>query len=202
MESSYDVFYKVIVLGDSGVGKSNLIMRFIQRQFIEKTIPTIGVEFYTRNINIDKNTIAKIQLWDTAGQERYRAITGAYYRGAIGALIVYDITKYKTFENINKWLSEIAEHSTQKVKIILVGNKIDISVSREVSTDVAKKFAEEKSIMFIETSALDTTNVELAFQNLAEEISNTPKKTQIYEDIIEISEPILIKSKSIKTCHC
>jgi len=168
-QEEYDYLYKVVLIGDSGVGKSNLLSRFTRNEFSLETKSTIGVEFATRSIQTEGKTI-KAQIWDTAGQERYRAITSAYYRGAVGALLVYDIAKFATYKNVERWLTELRENADRNIVIMLVGNKSDLRHLREVPTDEAKAFAEKHSLSFIETSALDSTNVELAFQNILTEI--------------------------------
>ncbi|TPX66443.1 hypothetical protein SpCBS45565_g04443 [Spizellomyces sp. 'palustris'] len=166
----YRKFYiKVVLIGDSGVGKSNLLGRFTRNEFNLESKSTIGVEFATRSINVDGKVI-KAQIWDTAGQERYRAITSAYYRGAVGALLVYDIAKQQTYENVNRWLKELRDHADTNIVIMLVGNKSDLKYARAVPTEEAKQFATENGLSFIETSALDATNVELAFQKILTEI--------------------------------
>jgi len=168
-DDEYDYVFKVVLIGDSGVGKSNLLSRFTRNEFNLETKSTIGVEFATRSIQTEGKTI-KAQIWDTAGQERYRAITSAYYRGAVGALLVYDIAKYSTFKNVERWLGELRENADRNIVIMLVGNKSDLRHLREVPTEEAKAFAEKNKLSFIETSALDATNVELAFQNILTEI--------------------------------
>jgi len=168
-QEEYDYLYKVVLIGDSGVGKSNLLSRFTRNEFNLEQKSTIGVEFATRSIRTEGKTI-KAQIWDTAGQERYRAITSAYYRGAVGALLVYDIAKYSTFKNVERWLTELRENADRNIVIMLVGNKSDLRHLREVPTEEAKAFAETNKLSFIETSALDSTNVELAFQNILTEI--------------------------------
>merc|ERR1712072_1125992 len=165
----YDYLFKVVLIGDSGVGKSNLLSRFTRNEFNLDSKSTIGVEFATRSIQVDAKTI-KAQIWDTAGQERYRAITSAYYRGAVGALLVYDISKHQTFENVTRWLKELRDHADSNIVIMLVGNKSDLRHLRAVPTEDAKQFASENNLSFIETSALDASNVELAFQNILTEI--------------------------------
>eukprot|EP00010_Vexillifera_abyssalis_P005473 CAMPEP_0201552908 /NCGR_PEP_ID=MMETSP0173_2-20130828/19288_1 /ASSEMBLY_ACC=CAM_ASM_000268 /TAXON_ID=218659 /ORGANISM="Vexillifera sp., Strain DIVA3 564/2" /LENGTH=218 /DNA_ID=CAMNT_0047963495 /DNA_START=40 /DNA_END=696 /DNA_ORIENTATION=- len=165
----YDYLYKVVLIGDSGVGKSNLLSRFTRNEFNLETKSTIGVEFATRSIQVDSKTI-KAQIWDTAGQERYRAITSAYYRGAVGALLVYDIASTVTFKNVERWLTELRENAASNIVIMLVGNKSDLRHLREVTTDEASEFSEKNGLSFIETSALDSTNVELAFQKIITEI--------------------------------
>ncbi|KNC96857.1 small GTP-binding protein domain [Spizellomyces punctatus DAOM BR117] len=168
-DDEYDYLFKVVLIGDSGVGKSNLLGRFTRNEFNLESKSTIGVEFATRSINVDGKVI-KAQIWDTAGQERYRAITSAYYRGAVGALLVYDIAKQQTYENVNRWLKELRDHADTNIVIMLVGNKSDLKYARAVPTEEAKQFATENGLSFIETSALDATNVELAFQKILTEI--------------------------------
>ncbi|TKR96296.1 hypothetical protein L596_010338 [Steinernema carpocapsae] len=152
-----------------GVGKSNLLSRFTRNEFNLESKSTIGVEFATRSIQVEGKTV-KAQIWDTAGQERYRAITSAYYRGAVGALLVYDIAKHVTYENVERWLKELRDHADQNIVIMLVGNKSDLRHLRAVPTDEAKAYAERNQLSFIETSALDSTNVEAAFTNILTEI--------------------------------
>jgi len=168
-DDEYDYLFKTVLIGDSGVGKSNLLTRFTRNEFNLESKSTIGVEFATRSVETDGKVI-KAQIWDTAGQERYRAITSAYYRGAVGALLVYDISKRSTYENVGRWLSELREHADENIVIMLVGNKRDLRHMRQVSTDEAKEFAQQNNLFFIETSALDSTNVELAFKRILSEI--------------------------------
>jgi len=168
-QEEYDYLYKVVLIGDSGVGKSNLLSRFTRNEFNLETKSTIGVEFATRSVQAEGKTI-KAQIWDTAGQERYRAITSAYYRGAVGALLVYDISKHATFKNVERWLQELRENADRNIVIMLVGNKSDLRHLREVPTEEAKEFAEKNKLSFIETSALDSSNVELTYQNILTEI--------------------------------
>ncbi|KAK0441445.1 ras family-domain-containing protein [Armillaria borealis] len=163
--SNYDYLFKVVLIGDSGVGKSNLLSRFTRNEFNLESKSTIGVEFATRSINVDGKTV-KAQIWDTAGQERYRAITSAYYRGAVGALLVYDIAKHATYVNVTRWLKELRDHADSNIVIMLVGNKSDLKHLRAVPTDEAKAFSVENGLSFIETSALDASNVESAFQTI------------------------------------
>ncbi|KAJ2766717.1 Rab GTPase ypt31 [Coemansia nantahalensis] len=165
----YDYLFKIVLIGDSGVGKSNLLSRFTRNEFNLESKSTIGVEFATRSIQVDSKTI-KAQIWDTAGQERYRAITSAYYRGAVGALLVYDIAKHPTYENVTRWLTELRDHADSNIVIMLVGNKSDLRHLRAVPTDEAKQFAAENGLFFIETSALDSSNVEQSFQQILTEI--------------------------------
>jgi Ras-related protein Rab-11A len=158
-----------VIIGDSGVGKSNLLSRFTRNEFHLDSKSTIGVEFATRSISHD-GKIIKAQIWDTAGQERYRAITSAYYRGAVGALLVYDISKRLTFENVERWLKELRTHADPSIVVMLVGNKCDLKHLQAVITDDAKSFAEQNNLAFIETSAMDSTNVDVAFETILIEI--------------------------------
>jgi Ras-related protein Rab-11A len=167
--SNYDYLFKVVLIGDSGVGKSNLLSRFTRNEFNLESKSTIGVEFATRSISVDGKTV-KAQIWDTAGQERYRAITSAYYRGAVGALLVYDIAKHATYVNVTRWLKELRDHADSNIVIMLVGNKSDLKHLRAVPTDEAKAFSTENGLSFIETSALDASNVEAAFQTILTDI--------------------------------
>ncbi|KAL8496214.1 hypothetical protein ACS0TY_020071 [Phlomoides rotata] len=164
-----EYLFKVVVIGDSAVGKSNLLSRFARDEFDHNSKATIGVEFQTQVVDIDGKEI-KAQVWDTAGQERFRAVTSAYYRGAVGALIVYDITRKTTFESIKRWLEELDTHCDTAVARMLVGNKCDLENIREVSVDEGKSLAEEEGLFFIETSALDSTNVKKAFEIVIREI--------------------------------
>ncbi|KAM9340451.1 ras-related protein Rab-25-like [Symphorus nematophorus] len=161
----YNFVFKVVLIGESGVGKSNLLSRFTKNEFSHDSRTTIGVEFSTRTIQLDSYTI-KAQIWDTAGLERYRAITSAYYRGAVGALLVYDISKHLTYESAERWLKELYEHADDHIVVMLVGNKIDMESLRTVPTEEARDFAERRGLMFMETSALDSTNVEAAFNQI------------------------------------
>ncbi|KAE8542422.1 hypothetical protein D1P53_001200 [Cryptococcus gattii VGV] len=189
--SNYDYLFKVVLIGDSGV----VLSRFTRNEFNLESKSTIGVEFATRSINVDGKTV-KAQIWDTAGQERYRAITSAYYRGAVGALLVYDIAKHQTYENVTRWLKELRDHADANIVIMLVGNKSDLKHLRAVSTDEAKQFATENGLSFIETSALDASNVESAFQNILTDIYRivSSKSLESSGDVIKPSggETILV----------
>lgn len=164
-----DYLFKTVLIGDSGVGKSNLISRFTKDEFRLDSKPTIGVEFGYKNIKV-RDKLIKAQIWDTAGQERFRAITSSYYRGALGAMLVYDITRIVTFVNIKKWLHELREFGNEDMVIILVANKSDLSQSREVEKEEGKGFAEKEGLCFMETSALQNLNVEDAFLEMITKI--------------------------------
>lgn len=168
-DDEYDYIFKIVLIGDSAVGKSNLLLRFTRDEVDLNSKTTIGVEFATRSVRIQDKVI-KAQIWDTAGQERYRAITSAYYRGAFGALLVYDITKRITFENVGRWLAELKEHSDEKIVVMLVGNKSDLKDEREVSIQEGADAAKKYGLSFIETSALTASNVEESFNRVLQHI--------------------------------
>ncbi|KAG5404222.1 hypothetical protein BRARA_C01723 [Brassica rapa] len=177
-EDDYDYLFKVVLTGDSGVGKSNLLSRFTKNDFSHDSRSTIGVEFATRSIQVD-DKIVKAQIWDTAGQERYRAITSAYYRGAVGALLVYDVTRHVTFENVERWLKELRNHTDANIVIMLVGNKSDLRHLRAIPTEEVKAFAERENTFFMETSALEALNVESAFTEVLTQIYRVVSKNAL-----------------------
>lgn len=202
----YDYLFKVVLIGDSGVGKSNLLSRFTRNEFCLESKSTIGVEFATRSVQIDGKTI-KAQIWDTAGQERYRAITSAYYRGAVGALLVYDITSFESFNNARKWLTELRDHSDSNIVVLLAGNKNDLSHLRAVSVEQAHVFANSEDLTTIETSALNSSNVEQAFTDLLsmtysvmckETLQGASPSVTHRQDIIELSNAA--RSSTRKCC--
>ncbi|KAG6785400.1 hypothetical protein POTOM_011130 [Populus tomentosa] len=180
-EGGEEYLFKIVVIGDSAVGKSNLLSRFARNEFDSNSKATIGVEFQTQVVDIDGKEI-KAQIWDTAGQERFRAVTSAYYRGAVGALIVYDITRRTSFDSVKRWLDELGTHCDTAIARMLVGNKCDLDSIREVSRDEGKSLAEEESLFFMETSALDSTNVEAAFEVVIREIYNNMSRKILNSD--------------------
>eukprot|EP00906_Rhabdomonas_costata_P018893 RCo027526 len=169
MGSDYDYLFKLLLIGDSGVGKSCLLLRFADDTYTESYISTIGVDFKIRTIELDGKTI-KLQIWDTAGQERFRTITSSYYRGAHGIIVVYDVTDMESFNNVRTWLGEIDKYATDNVNKLLVGNKCDLVVKKVVDVNTAKDFADSLGIPFLETSAKNATNVEQAFMTMSGEI--------------------------------
>ena len=168
-KESYDLLFKLILIGDSCVGKSNILLKYLKNEFDPNSRATVGVEFGTKNIFLNNKKI-KIQIWDTAGEERYRSITSAYYKGAKGALIVYDITKKSSFNNIDKWISDLKLNGDKNICIIILGNKSDLEDKREVNKEEGIKKSEMYKTAFLETSALNGDNINKAFDELIEQI--------------------------------
>ncbi|VAH56445.1 unnamed protein product [Triticum turgidum subsp. durum] len=166
-----DYLFKLLLIGDSGVGKSCLLLRFADDSYLESYISTIGVDFKIRTVEQDGKTM-KLQIWDTAGQERFRTITSSYYRGAHGIIIVYDVTDQDSFNNVKQWLNEIDRYASENVNKLLVGNKSDLTDKRVVSYETAKAFADEIGIPFMETSAKNALNVEQAFMAMSASIKD------------------------------
>ena len=166
---NYDMIFKIVLIGDASVGKTNILSKYLYDEFDPNSKSTVGVEFATKNFTIDNN-IVKAQIWDTAGQERYRSITSAYYKGAKGCLLVYDITRKPTFETIDKWISELKSTSESNITIILVGNKCDLENERKVTKEEGEEKAKFYNMAFIETSALNGTNLEKAFDELIKDV--------------------------------
>lgn len=169
----FDHLFKVVLVGDSGVGKSNLLNRYTRNTFSEDMKSTIGVEFATRILTVPDGKRVKVQIWDTAGQERYRAITNAYYRGALGAVMVYDCTKSLTFENVARWHKELQDHANRDINLVLIGNKCDLvsdSDKREVTLEQAQAMGEDIGMKVYEASAKSGLNVDAAFEQLVHQI--------------------------------
>lgn len=169
MNAEYDYLFKLLLIGDSGVGKSCLLLRFADNSYTDSYISTIGVDFKIRTVDIEGKTI-KLQIWDTAGQERFRTITSSYYRGSHGIIVVYDVTDMDSFNNVKQWFQEIDRYATEGVTKLLVGNKSDLTAKKVVEYNTAKEFADSMGIQFIEASAKDSTNVEQAFLAMAGQI--------------------------------
>jgi len=167
--ASYDFLIKLLLIGDSGVGKSCLLLRFSDDSFTTSFITTIGIDFKIKTIELDGKRI-KLQIWDTAGQERFRTITTAYYRGAMGILLVYDVTDEQSFQNIRNWIRNIEQHAADNVDKILVGNKCDMISEKVVESARGQALADEYSIKFFETSAKSNINVVEGFTSIAQDI--------------------------------
>ncbi|GAX26557.1 Ras-related protein Rab-2A [Fistulifera solaris] len=176
---SYSYLFKYIIIGDTGVGKSCLLLQFTDKRFQPVHDLTIGVEFGARMISVQDDTQIKLQIWDTAGQESFRSITRSYYRGAAGALLVYDITRRDTFQHLGRWLEEAKQHAHPNMAILLIGNKNDLEHRRAVTTEEGKAFADANGLLFLETSAKTAHNVEQAFLQTAESIYAKIKSGEI-----------------------
>ena len=197
-EENYDLIFKLVLIGDSGVGKTNILTRYTKNEFSLATQATVGVEFGSKIIKKNDKLI-KLQIWDTAGQERYKSITSAYYKGSKGAFVVYDISRKPTFENVDKWIGELKTNASEDVLIMLVGNKSDLEDKREVQIDEAKKKAEQHKIAFCETSALKGNNIEQAFDSLIDEIAKKVEKEKLSEvKVIKESIPITLDTNEKK----
>ena len=208
-ESQYDQLYKIVLLGDSGVGKSSLVSQYVKGIFPKNKGATIGVEFASKNLKLRNGSMIKAQIWDTAGQERYLAITSAHYRRAVGALIVYDVSKKQSFDHCEKWINDVKGVADPDIVIMLVGNKSDKAKSndaRDVDESMAREYAHNNGLLFMETSALTDTNVTSAFEDLLTKIdeqrvgqndkSRRPVGTSLGQDYRDFSE------KDDSGCSC
>ena len=213
-DDNYDLILKLVIIGDSGVGKTNILSRYNNNEFSLITQPTVGVEFGNKIIKKENKSI-KLQIWDTAGQERYKAITNAFYKGSKGAFVVYDITRKESFINIDKWIGELKTNGSDDILIVLVGNKTDLEDKREVLTEEVEKKAKQYGIAFCETSALNGQNIEHAFDILIEQIlkdvdkikekenknnKNNKKKTKAKGIMLETNNSNNNNNKKSKCC--
>jgi small GTP-binding protein len=188
--SGYDMIFKVVLIGDTSVGKTNILSKYLTNDFDPDSKATVGVEFGTKNFKIEDN-IVKVQIWDTAGQERYRSITNAYYKGAKGSLLVYDITNPKTFESIDRWLSDLKVNGDENISVVLLGNKSDLESDRKVSTQQGKEKAEFYKLAFMETSALNGNNIDKAFSELITDVYKN------HHDLFEKQAKVVINDRAI-----
>lgn len=191
---SYDMIMKLLLVGDSGVGKSCLLLRFVEDKFKTSFVTTIGIDFKIRTIE-SKGKKIKLQVWDTAGQERFRTITTAYYRGAMGIVLIYDVTDARSFENVENWFQTVTQHSNEDAQIFLVGNKCDDSEGRQVSTEQGQELAAKLNIPFLEASAKSNTNVDAIFYELAgiiqdKHVDSEPEKQSGGIDVSKGNGPI------------
>jgi len=196
----HDFLFKIMIIGDSTVGKSCIMTRFAKDTYRDNFIMTIGVDFQIRVVNL-LDEIIKIQIWDTAGQERFRTITESYYRGAHGILVVYDTTDMRSFDSIQRWLQDIKKYASEDVQIILIGNKCDLIENRQISYDQGKEFANNIHINFFETSAKNSINIEEAFMTMIKQIraNYKSKSTTGFEVTSSISSSSSNISNSNKT---
>lgn len=189
VDDEYHLLFKVVLIGDSGVGKSNILTRFTKNRFNPDSKATLGVEFDTKNMRFEDHTI-RVQIWDTAGQERFRAITSNYYKGAMGALLVFDVTKPITFRNVERWLSEVKTNAAENIVVMLIGNKSDLrstGATEEVRLEDVTEFVTANNIAYLETSAKEDTNIKEAFERLGKEIYEKVK-LELEEEEVEEEE--------------
>lgn len=200
MAREYDHLFKLLIIGDSGVGKSSLLLRFADNTFSGNYITTIGVDFKIRTVEIDGDKV-KLQIWDTAGQERFRTITSTYYRGTHGVIVVYDVTSGDSFANVKRWLHEI-DQNCEVVNRILVGNKNDGPDLKVVLTEDAQRFADQMGIQLFETSAKENINVEEMFMAITRQVLRTKKERKERQAIINNDTINLRKPKQNKRKCC
>ena len=170
LSTSMDCVYKVLLLGDSTVGKTCVLLKYTDKIFQETHMMTIGLDYRLKVMQLQSGKEVKLQIWDTAGQDRFRSITKNYYKGSHGIILIYDVTSLKTFENVKSWVSQIHEEISDKVVIYLVGNKIDMDDERKVQTEEGQKLAEELGVPFVETSAKSGVNIDNIFSDITERI--------------------------------
>jgi len=194
-----DHIFKVLIIGNSSVGKSNILLRYTDNIFNESFLPTIGVDFKIKNITVNNQKI-KLNIWDTAGQERFKTITSTYYKGSHGIILVYDITDRESFDNINNWVSEVKKNAGSNVVMLLVGNKSDLEVDRVVSTKEGQDFANMLGVSFLETSAKSDSNIKETFNILAKHIHELLPESQRFDE--NVINPTNIRAKRQKKVCC
>ena len=203
-EEEYEMMVKVILIGDSAVGKTNIMSKYLKNQFMEDSKATVGVEFGSKLFNINGHNI-KAQIWDTAGQEKYKAITGAYYKGSKGAFVVYDITKKDTFDSVDKWIHDLKSTGDPKMTIMIIGNKLDLEHKREVLKEQGEEKARSFGCAFLETSAFSGDNIEKGFEMMISEIFKKYGNDSLEDDdfgTVERGEDIKLEKKENKKKGC
>ena len=206
-DEDYDFLYKIVIIGEAGVGKTHLLSKYIKGTLPKNPTSTIGVEFATRTVPLQSGGTVKAQIWDTAGQERYRAITCAHYRRSIGALLVYDVTNEKSFVACKRWMEELRDQAEPDIVIMLVGNKLDLidktQSNCKVPTEVAAKFAKTNGMLFKETSTFTGLNVKEAFEGLLQTIYQTKSQagmSKTRESTANKLLPNLVNNNTNKAC--
>ena len=200
-DENYEMMFKVVLVGDSFVGKTNIMSRYLKNEFHEDSKATVGVEFGSKQFTIDGHSV-KAQIWDTAGQERYKAITSAYYKGAKGAFIVYDITRKNSFESVERWVNDVISVADKKITIVLIGNKSDLEDQRQVTKEEAQDKANKLEIAFMETSAFSGDNLDKAFEMMMNEVYKKCHEEMLADgdlDIIQGGEDINLAKKNDNT---
>ena len=183
-EENYDVLFKIVLIGDSFVGKTNIMSKYLMNEFHEDSKATVGVEFGAKKFDIEGKSV-KAQIWDTAGQERYKSITTTYYKGAKGALIVYDITRKETFDSVDRWISELLNSGDKNMTMLLIGNKCDLDNQRQVTKEQGEEKAKAFKVAFLETSASSGENLDVAFEMIMKEVYSKCKNELDEEDRME-----------------
>ena len=181
-DENYEMMFKVVLVGDSFVGKTNIMSKYIKNEFHEDSKATVGVEFGSKQFTVEGHSI-KAQIWDTAGQERYKAITSAYYKGAKGAFIVYDITRKQSFDSVEKWVNDVTAVADKKITIILIGNKCDLEDQRQITKEQGEEKANKLEIAFLETSALSGENLDKAFDKMMNEVYKKCHEEMLADDV-------------------
>ena len=197
-DENYEMMFKVVLVGDSFVGKTNIMSKYLKNEFHEDSKATVGVEFGSKQFKIEGHTI-KAQIWDTAGQERYKAITSAYYKGAKGAFVVYDITRKGSFESIEKWVNDLTSTADKKLTIVVIGNKCDLEDQRQITKEQGEEKANKLEVAFLETSAFSGENLDKAFEMMMNEIFKKCHDEMMAEgdvDIIEGGQDINLNKKT------
>ena len=195
---SEDCVYKVLLLGDTTVGKTCFLMKYTDKTFQDVHISTIGLDYRLKSMALKSGKNIKLQIWDTAGQDRFRAITKNYYKGANGIILIYDVTSQKTYDNVKNWVTQIREEASPNVVVYLCGNKIDMKEERKIKEEDGKKLAEEYGFPFHETSARDGINVDETFEDLVERIDSVYSKLDI--NINKAKKNNLYKGKTRSSC--
>lgn len=190
---AFDYLYKILLIGDSSVGKTSVLLRYIDGKFDPESRSTIGVDFKVATLDIGGKSV-KLQLWDTAGQETFRTIVSSYYRGAHGVIFVYDVTAEQTFNSVERWFSEATSNLRQKVPMLLIGNKIDLEDQRQIPSERGAKFAEDHGMEFLEGSALLDTNIREAFERMAQSLVKATR-VEPKAETKKLSEGASIKKK-------